>query len=695
MSNPIKLQIAKIQFKNIREFKDLEFDFLSSEDKVHKVSLIQMPNGTGKTTTMSLLRSVFSGRTPDSEEVKSYKCKGTTEGKFTAVFLFKGEKWTITLNFNYKDNSSYFTTKSRKISGTEVGHKLPGELELLLTREFCRLFIFDGELTKGFLEEKTDSKHIKALDAIEYLYYIDRIRQITNTTIPRVREKRIKNSSLTQARTVGSRQAKEKEKADWEKKRDEVVLRIKIQSTTLTNCRKDREKLESELRQLQRGNDTKIEEYRRLDEAIKDISKERVENTQTLMSKLIEPVNFSSTMRDNLTNLVDNLNDLKLPEGPAKEWFKDFALNEDRCICGEALGHADSNKRNHIQDTSSDYMGNDEHGIYGTIKTQIKNIVTIEPYSEKEEYEKSIKLLRTSESLEQRINMLDSEQGRKVREKISKLKEEITKLTLKQGSISQQLTNLTTSSKSSVAYKSCESIEAIREKIKQCEKWLLEATGNINFSADSERLSAALTKAADLAVGKLSEEIKEKSNRRLKRFLDRDDIEITEISSFLKLGDRDGVSEGQGLATTYAFLSTLFSQSPCEVPFIIDSPAGSLDIDVRSEVGRAISKDMFEQMIIFVISTERLALVDCIEENVKPQYITVWKDKKTKTVNKDETKDHFHNFQVPKGADNLIDDVRSVLSKHHVDTGVSSSLLEALVKIIIKEHPELEEKVKT
>ena len=40
---------------------DHEFSFESTAGNVHPLTLIQMPNGTGKTTTLTLIRAALSG----------------------------------------------------------------------------------------------------------------------------------------------------------------------------------------------------------------------------------------------------------------------------------------------------------------------------------------------------------------------------------------------------------------------------------------------------------------------------------------------------------------------------------------------------------------------------------------------------------------------------------------------------------
>jgi hypothetical protein len=82
------------------------------------------------------------------------------------------------------------------------------------------------------------------------------------------------------------------------------------------------------------------------------------------------------------------------------------------------------------------------------------------------------------------------------------------------------------------------------------------------------------------------------------------------------------------LAVAYAFLTSLLSEAPYQLPFIVDSPAVSLDTRVRREVGELIPA-LFGQMIMFVISSEREGFADAFYDRTDVRYITLWR----KTLN--------------------------------------------------------------
>ena len=73
----MKIKLLKIRYENIRDFNELTLDLTkeNSEDEPHKISLVQMPNGTGKTTTIGLLRKLFYGHEFQPDEIMEYQNK--------------------------------------------------------------------------------------------------------------------------------------------------------------------------------------------------------------------------------------------------------------------------------------------------------------------------------------------------------------------------------------------------------------------------------------------------------------------------------------------------------------------------------------------------------------------------------------------------------------------------------------------
>ena len=87
----------------------------------------------------------------------------------------------------------------------------------------------------------------------------------------------------------------------------------------------------------------------------------------------------------------------------------------------------------------------------------------------------------------------------------------------------------------------------------------------------------------------------------------------------------------------------MFETSSHDLPFIVDSPAGSLDLSVRRQVSKTIPH-LFDQLIIFITSGERAGFADYfyrIEDEV--QFLTISRENEgTRCI---EGKETFASFQ--------------------------------------------------
>ncbi len=85
-----KIEILGWESKGLRSV-DYKVDFDKTQDSVYSASLLQMPNGTGKTTTLNLIRTALSGEADNGSwtpEQTRRLCKPTPED-------FGDEVWGI------------------------------------------------------------------------------------------------------------------------------------------------------------------------------------------------------------------------------------------------------------------------------------------------------------------------------------------------------------------------------------------------------------------------------------------------------------------------------------------------------------------------------------------------------------------------------------------------------------------------
>ena len=108
-------------------------DLLSDSGDIADVSFIQMPNGTGKTTTLTLLRAALSGEAENwkNEEIKQLRKKeGIVRlGEFTLHLDLNGELLSFQLVVDFENCEVTYNTSSPLIGGSLKGWSPPNSLK--------------------------------------------------------------------------------------------------------------------------------------------------------------------------------------------------------------------------------------------------------------------------------------------------------------------------------------------------------------------------------------------------------------------------------------------------------------------------------------------------------------------------------------------------------------------------------------
>ena len=102
-------------------------------------------------------------------------------------------------------------------------------------------------------------------------------------------------------------------------------------------------------------------------------------------------------------------------------------------------------------------------------------------------------------------------------------------------------------------------------------------------------------------------------------------IRVQRVERCLVLEGQEGGSAGETLSIAYAFLSTLFTRVEHQLPFVVDSPAGPIDLRVRT-ISELIPR-LARQFVAFTISSERQTFITPLEaaSPVPIQYITMFR----------------------------------------------------------------------
>ena len=169
-------------------------------------------------------------------------------------------------------------------------------------------------------------------------------------------------------------------------------------------------------------------------------------------------------------------------------------------------------------------------------------------------------------------------------------------------------------------------IEVLEARLTDAERVLAEITQTIELKEKRDILCGILDKAHQDARHEIMKEICVEANERINRLIPYNDILIDRIDQSLVLEGQGGVSVGENLSVAWGFLATLFNRTEYELPFVVDSPAGPIDLAVRPKIGELIPK-LTEQFIAFTISSEREQFISPLKQasNDMVHFITVFR----------------------------------------------------------------------
>lgn len=630
------LKVTGIRYENIREFKEVELDFTDdSPGNPHHISLVQMPNGTGKTTTMNLIRILLLGKEMDAEEVRSFQPSDfdAIDGSFEIDFVSAGEPFTLRLELDYEvGDYSYRHIKPQEVGGGDMaGHFLPNELDNVITGDFVDLFVFNGELTEDFIETGSD----EAENALKIVNFLNRLEN-QKDQIDQVVEARQEDASVTTEQgysNIQSRRETTEERLDeLQDKKNELEDKVEEHNEKIDELGKRRQEILAE-------NEEQLEKDKRLERKIQNLENKLESKSKELLDTMRKPSRLDQDLNDDMEKLLENMNIMQLPKSTSQEFFTELS-ESSTCICGRDI---EEEHEHEILENAEKYLTQQDIGVLNSLKDNLRNIPGYESFDDTfEELGDKREDLQQAEQERARLDLDDPN----LNQKLDNIIEEIEEKERERDDKEDELRRLKTNDKNEqqefgLDWKN--NIPLCKRKREQRRGEVRKASGTVNFGKKADLLEDIFEDFIDECLKSLKEKQIEETNEKLERILGLSKVQVEDIDNSIKIEGRDDISEGQALSIAYAYLSTLFEDSALDVPFVIDSPAVSIDYEKRAEVAPIIS-DLFDQLIIFVISPERRSFVDELKSN-DIQYCTIHKTDTPGEIEKHLDRDFFMDFQ--------------------------------------------------
>ena len=599
---------------------DHEISCEDSDGSPYQVSLIQMPNGTGKTTTLTLLRAALSGSAInegwDRHKILEFKKRDSdqSEGIFEVRLLLNKRRATIVMVFDFENGRvSYNTTHG---PGHREGFNPPSDFRRFMNDNFVNFYVFDGELAEHLL----DKQYTDAQIVVENLFQMNTFDTMVRK-VGEYWEKKTRNAGATEERGLTRRRnrVKDLKKRLATLKRDQAKLQRK------------REGLDG---RLQKKKETYQQEINKVEARSKALSKAE-SKAETLKSKVREealdvlekmrdPHALSAAFANWMLALKDGLDKVKLPESAAREFFEDLA-REAECVCGRPI---DSETAQAIRVRATQYLGTEDVSLLNSMKSAINDVVGDRPEENENDLDKRMASLANVVK-EERDARTDFHALRHEAERtdpaIKTARVDIEKLHEEIGDIDEKLEEFDSKDKTQTDDRTF-GIEILEKRLEIAENKLGQITRTLREKAKRDILSGIINKAHEESRRGITTELCDEANKRISELMPNNRISIDQIERNLVLEGQEGGSAGETLSIAYAFLATLFHRADHQLPFVVDSPAGPIDLAVRPRIGEIIPK-LSGQFIAFTISSERNKFVEPLKRasNSEIQFVTVFR----------------------------------------------------------------------
>jgi len=599
---------------------------MDMNNAVSDICFIQMPNGTGKTTTLKLLNATLSGSATSwsKNDIQQLRKKEhlVHHGTFIVHLGINNDTVTIELNVDFNTNIASFRTSSNLIGGIRDGWSPPSQLTNFLNPKFVKLFIFDGELANKLLDNDFDeaSNAIEALfqlyifkDIISHLddYWNYHTRDRSNKTNRSINSKNNELSKLE----IHLSKIKNKHSA--------ATNKIKANNTDIHDIS---EKIDIRIKNVKKYRD----EYDKIINHIESANSSISIKSQDCMRLIRIPAYISKNITSDFYSIKEGLDKLKLPSNTSKQFFIELA-NNDFCICGNQIGE---NEKHNINNLATKYLSSEITGFLNSFKSEV-NALSVSSFVQDE---LSDNINELNSLLEERDRLLSKKRyiSQQLQESgDNELKELEKKKTLleKENLDLQSLLDKYNSDSSGDPLRSS-NIDYIQNYINTLKDEIAIISDTVTLKSKTDILKFILKDTHKITKEHLTTDILNKFRNRVDHLFPFSPIQIESIDGSIKLsGNQEAASVGQTLGIAYSFLTTLLQWGTHSFPLVVDSPAGPLDYTVRREVASIIPL-LSEQFISFIISSERPHFVDIIKKESNKSIKSLTLLRKTDYTNK-------------------------------------------------------------
>ena len=594
----MKINLIHLKSKNLR-CPDLEINF----QKINKTNFIQMPNGTGKTTLINLIKNTLSNSWGNINEFKNKKTD-PDEGLFVLKLEVDDDSVddiTFRIKFDFISGKEHIFTTTNQTSEKNGFHP-PKNIRSFLTQDHIKTFLFSGDALDDYFtdSEQTAKKTIDTFSGITKLYQLTKELEIQFRAMMRGRIQGGTESLRRREDLLERREVQIKDGLESFQSSLDGILPEWSRLKTIIDSRDD----VTEDMNLQIDN--KLEE-------IDEINKKIYSNEAILAEMSKNLYSISTAWSTQSKSFLDNLAAAKLP-GTSRSFFNDIAKQE-KCICGDEMT---KEKSSIIIDNAKDYLGDDDAGIVNTIKTTNEEALISSSHDEYLQEIDNLKALKEEkDKLVQDYNDLifDRDQNSSIQEEIEKFRG----LNIKKAELEKSIKNLEKNDDETLAVvKNKDPINissdfGIKNALTLVRDKIAEKEGYEEYLKKLNKFKEILEVSSVNARNQIFEEITNSVNEKISSSHHQKSFRIESINDSLKIENQAGGSGGQEVTAVTCFALSVLERSGIAFPMVIDHPVTPLQNAARPAISEML-KDLCEQSICFIIDSEKPGFVTKISE---------------------------------------------------------------------------------
>jgi len=645
------IKIKSIKWKSLREMEDL----IVPINSLNGINLLQIQNGYGKTTTLELLRHIFTGKLPDKKVWSSYKYKqqfggDRSKSEFWVDLEIDEADYQIGIEFNHIQNVADFITISPEIGGRERGWRPPQNFKSKFENkpELVKLFIFNGEMAdqlnraQGATIIEDAIRQVTNLDKLYDLIRVGKTKvdkgQLQEIIESHLSKQSIQNASNAYAKNQGYHQECIDHIIETEKWRDE-------QKSEIDEYEKRKQQIQKELDQMDK---TQEEYFPRIQKALEkqtDAQNKVNRLTEELLDSIFNPANLHIDTWENVKGFHATLEKEKIPRTVGEQFIVEL-MDNIKCLCGTPWT---KEMKIYTKEHMKKYLGNELLTCIKAMQSEVReseNNDDIELLSQyisnslddvmkhKQEISNIRKLFDEDIAVKQKE--LSKELGtiiekiNQIQPLIEQIEEEDVNTIIMNGwdkDVRKRDGNfvvLPTKFRDCINLKMLEKLEAhIRNR-------LSELAGVKNLNRGVEITSLIVRNVLNTLMEKLRKIVITNANTIMEKMhaTGGGGVKLKSLNSGLKFTDyfgeeQDNVNMAAQLAGAYSYVTAMYMLGEIEVPLIIDSPVTGFGIGVAQNWAKEIP-DKFPQVVAFITSMEKVGLIEIVsEDNVNTEVVTI------------------------------------------------------------------------